>query len=53
MSNFWTPDLDQLVGLAELYNADPRFKANFDQIHPRLAEFMRQAVGIYVERARG
>ena len=52
MSNFWTPDLDQLVGLAELYNADPRFKANFDQIHPRLAEFMRQAVGIYVERAR-
>jgi DNA-binding transcriptional MerR regulator len=47
---FWTPNLEQLVGLTELYNSDPRFKANFDKIDPRLAEFMREAVKIYVKK---
>ena len=50
MDYFWTPNLEQLVGLTELYNSDPRFKANFDKIDPRLAEFMRDAVEVYVER---
>jgi DNA-binding transcriptional MerR regulator len=49
MNYFWTPNLDQLNGLAQLYNEDPRFKANFDKVDPRLAEFMREAVKIYVE----
>jgi DNA-binding transcriptional MerR regulator len=50
MDHFWTPNQQQLMGLAELYNSDPRFKANFDKIDPRLAEFMREAVRIYVKR---
>lgn len=45
---FWTPNLDQLLALANGYNDDPRFKANFDKMHPQLAEFMREAVSIYV-----
>ncbi len=49
MDYFWTPSLDQLAGLADLYNDDPRFKANFDKADPRLAAFMREAVGIYVK----
>jgi DNA-binding transcriptional MerR regulator len=49
MDYFWTPNLEQLVGLAELYYSDPRFKANYDKIDPRLAEFMREAVEIYVK----
>ena len=48
IEHFWMPDIDQLVGLADLYNADPRFKANFDKIDPHLAEFMREAVKVYV-----
>jgi MerR family transcriptional regulator, thiopeptide resistance regulator len=52
MDYFWTPNLEQLVGLAELYNSDPRFKANFDKIDPRLAEFMREAVGFYSDMSR-
>jgi DNA-binding transcriptional MerR regulator len=48
MDYFWTPNLDQLVGLANHYNDEPRFKANFDKMHPRLAEFMREAVKVYV-----
>ena len=50
MDYFWTPNLDQLLGLAEGYSDDPRFKANFDKMHPNLAEFMREAVKVYVEK---
>ncbi len=39
MDYFWTPNLDQLVGLTQLYKRRSRFKANFDQIDPRLASF--------------
>jgi DNA-binding transcriptional MerR regulator len=46
---FWSTNDDQLLGLADLYNDDPRFKANFDKVDPRLAEFMRQAVTAYVK----
>lgn len=49
MEYFWTPNLEQLLGIAEGYVNDPRFKTNFDKIDPRLAEFMRDAVKVYVE----
>lgn len=49
MNYFWTPDEDQLLGLTDLYNDDPRFRKNFDKIHPKLAEFVRQAVTIYLK----
>ena len=49
MDYFWTPSLEQLNGLADLYNDDPRFRANYDKIDPRLAPFMREAVKIYVK----
>jgi MerR family transcriptional regulator, thiopeptide resistance regulator len=48
MDYFWTPNLDQLQALANGYSDDPRFKANFDKMHPQLAEFMREAVKVYV-----
>ncbi|HEX9012065.1 MAG TPA: MerR family transcriptional regulator [Anaerolineaceae bacterium] len=53
MEYFWVPDLDQLLGLADLYNDEPRFKANFDRIDPRLASFMREAVRVYVKNQKG
>jgi len=52
MDYFWTPNLDQLLALANGYNDDPRFKANFDKMHPLLAEFMREAVKVYVANNR-
>jgi len=48
MDYFWTPNLDQLLALANGYNDEPRFKANFDKMHPQLAEFMQEAVKVYV-----
>jgi DNA-binding transcriptional MerR regulator len=50
MDHFWTPSLKQLIGLAENYNNHPGFKVNFDKIDPRLAEFMLEAVKVYVEK---
>ncbi|MBI3152783.1 MAG: MerR family transcriptional regulator [Chloroflexi bacterium] len=49
MNYFWTPNLEQLQALANGYVEDARFKANFDKMHPKLAEFMRAAVKAYVE----
>ena len=52
MEYFWVPNDEQLLGLAGLYNEDPRFKANFDKIDTNLAEFMRQAVKVYVNNRK-
>jgi len=52
MDYFWTPGLDQLVLLAEGYTTDPRFKANFDKMDPRLAAFMLDAVKVYVSKQK-
>lgn len=52
MDYFWTPDDQQLLGLADLYNDDPRFKANFDKIDPGLAAFVREAVKVYVNKRK-
>ena len=52
MDYFWTPNLDQLLGLATMYGQSPDFKANFDQMHPDLANFMKDAVKVYVENQR-
>jgi hypothetical protein len=49
MDYFWTPNLEQLQGIANGYVEDPRFKANFDKMNPQLAEFMCEAVAIYVK----
>ena len=48
MDYFWTPKIDQLLDLVNGYNDDPRFKENFDRMHPQLAEFMRAAVQYYM-----
>jgi MerR family transcriptional regulator, thiopeptide resistance regulator len=47
MDYFWTPKLNQLVALANGYNDDPRFKANFDEVHPVLTESSREAAKFY------
>lgn len=52
MEYFWVPNDEQLLGLAKMYNDDPRFKANFNRIHPDLARFVCVAVEIYVENKK-
>ena len=52
MQNFWSPNDEQLVGLANGYSEDARFRVNFDKIHPKLAGFMREAVKAYVQNRK-
>ncbi len=52
MDYFWTPNLDQLLGLATMYGQSADFKKNFDAMHPDLADFMHEAVAIYVAKQR-
>lgn len=49
---FWSPNDEQLLGLADLYNDDPRFRQTFDGFDPRLAPFMREAVKVYIASRR-
>lgn len=46
-----SPSNDAYAGLADLYVDDPRYRATFDQIHPRLATFVRDAMKLYIHRA--
>ena len=52
LQQFWSPNDAQLMGLANGYNEDPRFRANFDKIHPDLAGFLREAVKGYVGKRK-
>ncbi len=49
---FWSPNDEQLLGLAELYNEDPRFRANYENTAAGLADFMREAVKVYVKNRK-
>ena len=53
MESFWSPTDDQLAGLADLYNEDPRFRKNYEAFAPGLAAFMRLAVKEYVQSRKG
>jgi hypothetical protein len=52
MQYFWSPNDEQLLALANGYNDDPRFLANFEAMKPGLAAFMREAVKIYVNNRK-
>jgi len=41
---FYTPTPEILVGLAEMYVADERFRANYDRHDPRLAAYVLECV---------
>ena len=49
LENFWSPTDKQLLGLAELFNEDRRFRRNYEDTAPGLAGFMRKAVRIIVK----
>lgn len=47
--HFYEPTTDILRGLGDLYTTDPRFMANFHDMHPKLAEYMKLAINHYVD----
>ncbi|HEX6968294.1 MAG TPA: MerR family transcriptional regulator [Micromonosporaceae bacterium] len=45
-----TPTREYLLGLGEMYVADPRFRAHYDRYGAGTAEFVRDALRVYAER---
>ena len=45
----WTPNAAAFKNLGQLYVQDPRFAANYDKIAPGLAEYYRDAMGVYAD----
>lgn len=50
---FYEPNLELYRGLAEMYVADPRFKANYERVAEGLAEFLSVAMLRYAEKEEG
>jgi MerR family transcriptional regulator, thiopeptide resistance regulator len=51
LCNFWTPNRDSYAGLGHTYHDHPDFRAQFDAQHPRLAEYLRDAMVAYAHTA--
>lgn len=49
VSEHWTPDRAAYTGLGRTYVDDPRFRARYDALDPRLAEFLRDAIAGHAE----
>lgn len=51
VSQFWTPDAQSYAGLGQMYVDSLDFRARYDALDPRLAEFLRDAMNIYASNA--
>lgn len=49
LRRFYEPSLDMLRGLGQTYNSDPRFIANFQDIHSDLPAYLERVIDDYVD----
>lgn len=47
--HFYTPDLEIIRGLGQLYNSSPEFMATFQQIHKDLPQYLEDSITYYVD----
>lgn len=47
VARFWTPNAEAYAGLGRLYVEHADFRARYDRLDPRLAEFYRDAMAAY------
>ncbi|MCC7196981.1 MerR family transcriptional regulator [Candidatus Peregrinibacteria bacterium] len=50
---FYEPNFEMYRGLAEMYVADPRFKANYEKVAVGLAEYLRDGMVYYADVQEG
>lgn len=50
VDRFWTPKRESYIGLGQTYTEHPDFRKLYDGYHPRLAEYLAEAMKIYAER---
>jgi DNA-binding transcriptional MerR regulator len=49
LSQFWTPNRESYTGHGK-FIADSKLRHAFEEHHPKLPEFVREAIGVYAER---
>lgn len=47
---YWTPNRESYAGLGDLYVEDERFAANYEQVRPGLAAYLRDAMRSYAQQ---
>lgn len=47
---FWTPNRESYIGLSQLYGSHPDFVKYFDNLHPKLLDFLAKAMKIFAEK---
>lgn len=47
---FWTPNRENYIGLSQLYGSHPDFVKYFDNLHPKLLDFLTKAMKIFAEK---
>lgn len=50
INRFYTPTREVYVGLGQMYCEHPEFRKLYDSHHPKLAEYMRDAMRAYAEK---
>src|SRR5207237_845273 len=49
VDRFWTPNRQSYIGLGKMYCEHPDFRKQYDKYHPKLAEFLADAMTAYAE----
>lgn len=49
VDRFWTPNRQSYIGLGKTYCEHPDFRKMYDGYHPKLAEYLAQAMAIFAE----
>lgn len=50
INRFWTPSRESYIGLGAMYCDHPEFRKLYDSYHPRLAEYLAEAMRVYAMR---
>jgi DNA-binding transcriptional MerR regulator len=50
VERFWTPKRESYIGLGRTYCEHPDFRKLYDGYHPKLAEYLAEAMKVYAER---
>jgi len=49
VSNFWTPNREAYIGLGRLYAEHQDFRKFYEAFHPKLADYLAEAMRVYAE----
>ncbi|MEO8402795.1 MAG: TipAS antibiotic-recognition domain-containing protein [Gammaproteobacteria bacterium] len=47
---FWTPTKESYIGLSQFYCSHPDFVKFYDEIHPKLLNFLVDAMKVFAEK---